>query len=107
MPCGFGIYRVVEIVSVLELPQCCSEQEMSQISDNLNIKTSQPKLPGNRKYPGKSEEKVMIWKMIILNHMNDEEEVMTNDREEVQIYPTEDEEERATIEGLKDQAYLD
>ena len=49
----------------------------------------------------------MIWKMIILNHMNDGEEVMTNDREEVQIYPTENEEERATIEGLKDQAYLD
>ena len=52
-----------------EVQKSCSEQDMSHISNSLNVKTSQPKLPGKRKYPGKSEEKVMNWKEIILNHM--------------------------------------
>ena len=39
--------------------------------------------------------------------MDDEEKVMTDDRENDWVYLEEDEEERARIEGKQDQVYLD
>ena len=87
-----------------------SYTNVKNITESFNVKTSQPKLTGNRKHLNKPEVKVISWKEIVLSYMNEtdnREKAMRENSERYQVYPEEEEEEKAVVEGKKDKAYLD
>ena len=87
-----------------------SYTNVKNITESFNVKTSQPKLTGNRKHLNKPEVKGISWKEIVLSYMNEtdnREKAMRENSERYQVYPEEEEEEKAVVEGKKDKVYLD